>query len=148
MIEASPPETERLGRLQITVPADDEYVRVVRMVVGSGASIAGMGDEEIADLKVAVSEACTNAVLHAYSLTDDHSRRTIEVAIDLWDGFIEVDVSDRGGGVRRQDVKPGPGLETEEGGFGLYLIGSLMDKVEIVGDQSQGTRLRFSKRRL
>ncbi len=145
MTSIASPEGPGLGKLRITVPADEEYVRVVRMVVSGASAVACMGDEDTADLKVAVSEACTNAVIHAYSMSEDHSTRTIEVEMALWDGFVELDVRDQGGGVRSQDVKPGPASEAQESGFGLYLIGSLMDNVEIVGDETSGTRLKFCK---
>jgi len=148
VIERALSETDRLGRVLVTVPAEQEFVGLVRMVVAGAAATARMDDEAVADLKVAVSEACTNVVRHAYDSLERHPERNIEIGVDLWDGVVQVEVRDRGGGVRSQEAKPGPRAETPEGGFGLYLIGSLMDNVEILGDHDSGTSLKFHKRRV
>lgn len=141
------PTTQERGRVCVTVPAEEEFVGVVRMVVASAAATVGLGEEDIADLKVAVSEACTNAVLHAYDPTEAHPERTVEINMSLWDGLVEIDVCDKGGGVRSQMPPCNPKLDSEEGGFGLTLIGSLMDSLELIGDTEIGTRLKFFKRK-
>ncbi|HEX6923454.1 MAG TPA: ATP-binding protein, partial [Bacillales bacterium] len=51
---------------EMTVPAQPEYVGVVRLTASGVANRAGFTYDEIEDIKVAVSEACTNAVNHAY----------------------------------------------------------------------------------
>lgn len=132
--------------VSVMVPAEQKFVGVVRLVVGSAAASAGLGEEEIADLKVAVSEACTNAVLHAYDSPSSQAERTIEIQLLLGDGVIEVGVSDKGDGVKlRPHCRE---LNFEEGGFGLTLIGCLMDSVELTEYPGEGTRLKFVKRRL
>ena len=117
------------------------------MVVGGAAASVGLHEEDIADLKVAVSEACTNAVLHAYDPGMLHPDRTVEVSLSLWDGAVEVDVRDQGAGVAPDTATLNPKTDPDEGGFGLTLIGCLMDAVELVDDETAGTRLRFLKRR-
>lgn len=141
------PITERHGRVQVVVPAEEEFVGVVRIVAGSAAASVGMSGEDVADLKVAVSEACTNAVRHAYEPGELHPDRTVEVSLGLWDGVVEVDVCDRGGGVQGHMPSRSPRLDRQEGGFGLTLIGCLMDSVELIDDCESGTRLKFLKRR-
>lgn len=145
MVRSYVPKGERRGTVQVTVPAEEEYVGVVRMVVGGAASTVGLADEDVADLKLAVSEACTNAV-HAYDVLPSHPHRTVEVNLSLWEGVVEVDIRDRGSGTKSRLPTSMPRTEGEEGGFGLTLIGCLMDVVELIDDTDSSTRLRFLKR--
>lgn len=131
--------------VSVRVPAREEFVSVIRMVVTGLAGTAGLGDEDVADLKVAVSEACTNAIRHAYDPDHVGAERTIEVNVDQWDGGVQIDVCDKGGGVAVREASNAPKLDGDEGGFGLILIGSLMDTFELSGNGVSGTRLKFSK---
>src|SRR5699024_962980 len=99
----------------------------------------GFNYEDIEDLKVALSEAITNAVTHAYYEEDDGE---VTIGFGVYDNRLEVMVADRGGSFNLNDIKGGIGpykqsesVETlREGGFGLFLIDALMDKVEINND--------------
>jgi len=139
-----PVDGDRQNTVLVTIPAEQEFVGVVRLVVGSAAASMGLNEEEIADLKLAVSEACTNAVLHAYASSPVHTERTVEVQLALSELAVEVDVCDKGGGLA--PGTPAAAVDYEEGGFGLTLIGCLMDSLELLGDCDSGTRLKFVKR--
>src|SRR5699024_5173346 len=96
----------------------------------------GFSYEEIEDLKVAISEAITNAVTHAYNEMDEGE---VTIGFGIYADRLEVMVADYGGSFNLQQIKEdiGPYNESEpienlrEGGFGLFLIKALMDKVEI-----------------
>jgi serine/threonine-protein kinase RsbW len=60
------------SRVEVEIPPRSAYVRVVRLAIASLARSAGLGEEAVDDLKIAVSEACANAVIsHEASGTDD-----------------------------------------------------------------------------
>lgn len=122
--------------IEMKVPAKPEYVGVIRLSVSGVANRMGFNYEEIEDLKVAVAEAVTNVVEHAYN--DDESGE-VTIGLGVYDERLEIMVADRGGSFDLKEVKNkiGPyqsndSVETlREGGLGLFLINALMDKVEI-----------------
>lgn len=127
---------EKFDFIEMKVPAKAEYVGVVRLSVSGIANRMGFSYEDIEDLKVAVAEAMTNVVEHAY--TDDVEGE-VTLGFGVYEERLEVMVADRGDSFNLREIKNeiGPFKENEsietlrEGGFGLFLINALMDKVEI-----------------
>ncbi len=123
--------------IEIKIPAKPEYVGVVRLTSSGIAGRMGFSYDDIEDLKIAISEACTNAVQHAYKSTNIGE---VVIGFGLFKDRLEVMVADQGESFNFQELKSqlGPfdqeGASVEimrEGGFGLYLIESLMDEVRI-----------------
>lgn len=127
---------ENFDFVEMRVPAKPEYVGVIRLSVSGIASRMGFSYEDIEDLKVAISEALTNAVTHAYQ---DDDGGEITLGFGVYENRLEVMVADHGGSFNLKEIKGGIGPykntesveELREGGFGLFLINALMDKVEI-----------------
>lgn len=122
--------------IEMTIPAKAEYIGVVRLSLSGIANRMAFSYEAIEDLKVAVSEAITNAVTHAY---DKDEQEEIKLGFGIYEDRLEVMVADRGVSFDLEEVRKeiGPYNNDEpienvrEGGFGLFLINTLMDKVEI-----------------
>lgn len=122
--------------IEMRLPAKPEYVGVVRLSVSGIANRMGFSYEEIEDLKVAISEAMTNATTHAYDADEDGE---VTIGFGVYPDRLEVMVADRGGSFDLEEVKKDIGPyrinekieDLREGGFGLFLIDALMDKVEI-----------------
>ncbi|WP_158738597.1 anti-sigma B factor RsbW [Alteribacillus sp. YIM 98480] len=120
--------------IEMKLPAKAEYVGVVRLTVSGVANRVGYSYDDIEDLKIAVAEACTNVVDHAYK-----QNGLMALGCSVFKDKIEIVVSDNGQSFNFDDLKKGLGPidgkkpigELEEGGLGLFLIDSLMDKVEI-----------------
>ncbi len=89
-------------------PADRSNVPKLRRQVALFASRAGMADEDLAELQVAVSEALTNAVLHAYR--DREYGGDVHVDVEISDGELMVRVRDYGCGLQPRPDSPGVGL--------------------------------------
>lgn len=106
--------------LQLSLEARPENVAVVRQVLGGAAAALGMEGRAVDDLRLALSEACTNVVVHAY---EHPERETFEV--DAWsgNGLLHVTVRDRGAGPGSKRA-PSPGL-----GLGLPIIRELTEDV-------------------
>jgi len=130
---------EEFDYIEMKVPAKAEYVGVIRLSISGIASRMGFTYEAIEDLKVALSEAATNVVSHAYEKKEEGE---LMLGFGVYENRLEVMVSDQGDSFNFEEVKDriGPVTQTEEmkpvsqmreGGFGLFLINALMDKVEI-----------------
>jgi len=127
---------EKFDFIEMKFPAKAEYVGVARLSISGVASRMGFSFEDIEDLKVAMSEAVTNVVEHAYQ---DDKPGEFTIGFGVYEDRLEIMVADHGGSFNLQDIKGaiGPYKATEsveqmrEGGFGLFLINALMDKVEI-----------------
>ncbi|WP_062106582.1 anti-sigma B factor RsbW [Bacillus niameyensis] len=128
--------TDPFDYIEMKIPAKAEYVGVIRLTVSGIASRMGFTYEAIDDLKIAVSEAITNAVQHAYKKEEEGE---VVVGFALYQNRLEVMVADSGKSfdMKKAREKIGPyenGSQAKflrEGGLGLYLIESLMDEVKI-----------------
>src|SRR4029079_3898430 len=99
----------RLGpALQRTFPAEPSAVAAARDEVTSCAHAHGFASDLLRDLALAVSEACTNVVVHAYR--DHPAPGPVHVSVRLDGEALEVTVADEGGGVRPRGDSPGVGL--------------------------------------
>lgn len=105
----------------LTLSARPENVAVARQVVGGIGDVLGMDAERIADLRLAVSEACTNAVVHAY---ERPSEETFGVSVWVDDRLFHVTVRDNGRGMSHSQDSQGLGL-------GLPIVTTLATSVEI-----------------
>ncbi len=124
--------------VRLTLPARPENVAVVRHVLGAFAEALQLPDPVIEDMRLAVTEACTNVVRHAYDGPDG----LIDVRVRPQRDRLEVTVADRGRGI-------GPSPDTAGPGLGLPLIAALADEVQIERGMSSGSRLmmRFLRSR-
>jgi len=120
--------------VRLTLPARPENVAVVRHVLGAFAEALQLPDAVIEDMRLAVTEACTNVVRHAYG---DGAPGPVEILIRPIGDTLQVIVSDEGRGLGPSDDTAGPGL-------GLPLIAALADSLEIEQAPSSGSRLRMS----
>jgi anti-sigma regulatory factor (Ser/Thr protein kinase) len=113
-------------------PARPESVPDARRAATAWASDVGAATEQLGDIALAVSEACTNAVLHAYVGATPGSFR---VCVERTGEAIRVLVTDWGHGLRPRPDSPGLGL-------GLPVIASLTTSMEVhTGDEEAGTTL-------
>jgi len=116
---------------QITIPAATRYLGAVRRFVALHARAAGFSEQEIEHIKLAVDEACTNAIKHAYKGKESG---LIDVIIHLYPEEFVVIVRDRGPGFDPSKYTM-PGIENsirerKGGGYGIHLMRRLMDRVE------------------
>jgi len=132
--------------IELQIPARAEFVALVRLVVSSLASARRvLADDRIDDLKLAVSEACTNAIeAHGAVSVDER----IVVRCQEADDRIEVLVDDRGEGFDPQSLPEHPPVTDPhrlnfERGLGIPLIRTLVDEVEFESSDS-GTSVKLT----
>lgn len=135
--------------IEMKIPSKPEYIGVIRLTVSGIASRMGFSYEDIDDLKVALSEAITNAVNHAYK---DGNTGEVTIGFSVYKDRLEVRVSDSGMSFDSKDItyQTEPYNESSaiedmrEGGLGLFLIEALMDDVSI-NNKTGGVEIAMTK---
>ncbi|KKK35198.1 serine/threonine protein kinase [Salinicoccus sediminis] len=125
--------------IEMKFPSSAEYVGLIRLTLSGVLSRAGATYDQIEDSKIAVSEAVTNAVKHAYG---EDQTGDVLVGFAVYEDKVEIIVADHGQSFNYEDVRKELGPYTEddnvnflrEGGLGLFLIETLMDEVYIKKD--------------
>lgn len=125
--------------INLTIPAKPEYVGIARLTSSGVANRMGYSYDDIEDIKIAVSEACTNAVNHAYK---KHGEGVIDLRIECSQNWMSIMVIDKGESFNYEEIvgklkplDPTVSLnQVNEGGLGLFLINTLMDEVTINSD--------------
>ena len=126
--------------IEMLYPARAEYVGVIRLSLSGIANRMGFSYDEIEDMKIALSEACTNAVEHAYKGKENGN---IRIGFGIYANRLELIVADNGESFNFEAVKEelGPYSKSQpvetlpEGGLGLFLIQTLMDDVKVHNHQ-------------
>lgn len=129
----------------LAIPARTEYLILARLALAGIAREVPIDQGTLADLKLAVTEACGNAVRHANPAGDG----VVTVRYTIQDDAIEIRVEDDGPGIEQPVPRTFPDIELSESGMGLAIIHALVDEVEIgPGAEGRGTvvRLRRSRR--
>ena len=130
--------------VRLTIPAKAEYLVLARLVLSGIAMEVSMSEIALADLKLAVTEVCGNAVRHAY----DADPRDVRVVFEMEPGSIEVSVEDEGAGAAFPDVDEEALMDGPiESGMGLAIVRAVMDEV-VIEDRpaAEGTVVRMRKR--
>jgi serine/threonine-protein kinase RsbW len=140
----SPYATDRDGRtVRLTIPARAEYIALSRLALTGLARLRPISDETLADLKLALTEATSNSVRHAYG--EDGGQ--VEIAYQLYGDRLVIEVNDEGEGFDPADEGDVGDLENlTEGGLGIAIIRAIADDLYLSrGPKGRGSKLRFVK---
>jgi serine/threonine-protein kinase RsbW len=119
----------------LVMPARPEGVGVVRQALAGVADALDFDASVLADMKMAVTEACTNVVVHAYD-----EEGMLEVEMLAGEDGLTIVVRDHGAGIQPRPARSGaPAL-----GLGLPLIAALSDAFELRGSAGRGTEVRMT----
>ena len=129
----------------LTFPAKPDYLLLARLTLSGLARELPLDDELLADLKLAVTEACGNAVRHAY----EGAEGDVSVVFAIDDGRLLMTVEDHGDGIRAPDS---PADEEDElaspleSGMGMPIIRAIVDELAVEqGTDGRGTVVRMVK---
>jgi serine/threonine-protein kinase RsbW len=127
--------------VRLRIPAKPEYITLVRLALSGLARLRPFDEETLGDLKLAVTEACSNSVRHGYG----GGEGTVEVSYELQPDRLVVEVEDDGPGFDADSPRDAAG-DLIEGGLGIAIIRSVADEFE-AGQRAEGggSRLRFVK---
>lgn len=132
--------------MKISFLAKSENESFARVVVASFASQLDPTIDEIADIKTAVSEAVTNAIIHGY---DEDETKFVNLRSEIDGDTIKVVVEDKGNGIKDVDMAIQPLYtskpELERSGMGFTVMETFMDSMEISSILGEGTKLVMKK---
>ena len=124
--------------VKMEISANPEYVSIIRLTTSGIANKVGFCLDDIEDLKVAISEACTNAIKH--SLEDRFT-----IIYTMIEKGLTIEIIDNGKGYNTKEVSE-PDLDNlKESGMGLFIIESLMDEVNVESTEGKGTSIKMTK---
>jgi serine/threonine-protein kinase RsbW len=128
--------------VRLSFPAKPDYLLLARLALSGIARQLPVEDELLADLKLAVTEACGNAVRHAYP----EGVGDVIVAFVVRNDAIEMTVEDRGSGIGPALVPDRP-LGPVDSGMGLAIMRTIVDELDVqAGPDGRGTVVRMTKR--
>jgi serine/threonine-protein kinase RsbW len=125
-------------KFSLALPREALSIPVIRRMLGDALSVLGVTEGCIADILVAVSEACTNAVQHAPAAT------RFEVVASVEGGYCVLKIVDRGPGMKSSD-DPHVHIEAESG-RGIRIMRALVDDVTFDSHPDEGTAVYLQKR--
>jgi len=131
----------------LQVPSSTENLAIVREFLNKVGQQAGMGDDEVAKVQLAVDEACSNVIEHAYG---HDSSKEVMVRVSFDHETLRIEVIDTGQGFDPSSI---PRQELEElaaqrktGGLGVRLIQKLMDEVHYEVGPGKKNQIRMIKK--
>lgn len=131
--------------MKLEIPSKSQNESFARMVVAAFAAAADPTIDEIADIKTAVSEAVTNAVIHGY----ENGPGTILVSASLNGRRLEVTVVDYGVGIADLEQARMPLYtskpEMDRSGMGFTIMENFMDECRVVTEPGKGTAVTMIK---
>ena len=128
--------------IRLTIPARAEYITLCRLALTGIARFRQLSDELLADLKLALTEAASNSVRHAYG---DKDAGVVDISYQLFSDRLVIEVTDEGEGFDPAEAE-GDAAELSEGGLGIAIIRAIADEVEFgARPGGKGSRLRFEK---
>jgi serine/threonine-protein kinase RsbW len=134
--------------VRLDIPARAEYVVLGRLALsGLLRRRAGFSDDAVADLKLALTEACSNSVRHAY----DHEDGKVHLEFHMGDDRVVVSIRDEGAGFHEYyedcpECRNLEGLPPVDGGLGISIIRAVVDGFDLQRPDEGGTILVLTKR--
>ena len=133
------------NRIVLELLSIPENVGMARLLVAMVAAQGNFTIAEVDEVKLAVSEAVTNAVVHGYSSAPN---RTIRLEAGLENGTLEVAVTDQGRGIENLALAMQPAVSSDPDrmGLGFCFMESHMDSLHVDSTPGRGTRVVMTKR--
>ena len=129
--------------ITLRIPAKAEYIALCRLALSGLSQLRVIRDDTMADLKLALTEAVSNSVRHAYRSSGGGH---VDVTYELGAERLGIQVVDDGEGFDPDEPPSFEGEELSEGGLGIAIIRSIADEFDIQSAPGRrGSRLRFAK---
>ncbi len=133
------------NQLKLSFMSIAENVALARVAVAAFAAQLDFTLEDIEEIKVAVSEAVSNCIIHGY---ENDPNRTVNIICTIYDDVLEILVEDEGKGIAdiSKALQPAFSTDPERMGLGFTFMQSFMDKVDVKSALNKGTTVTMLKR--
>ena len=130
--------------VKVEMKSIGENVAVARMLLSSFLMQYDLRLDELDEIKIALSEAVSNSIIHGYENEPDH---TVVVTAEVKDGELTLAVVDKGVGIAdiAQAMEPAYSTEEEHMGLGFVFMQTFMDKLRVTSKPGWGTRVVMEK---
>ena len=133
------------NEMEIRFDSRSENEGFARVSVASFLTQLNPTVEEVADVKTAVSEAVTNAIIHGY----EQRVETVRIHCSIENQLFTVEISDRGKGIANVEKAMEPMFTTkpedDRSGMGFSFMEAFMDTVEVESKVGEGTSVKMTK---
>ncbi len=134
--------------VKLDIPAKPEYVVLGRLALSGLLKAHGYSEDAVADLKLALTEACSNSVRHAYDERDGQ----VHLVFSMYEDRVVVEVCDDGAGFDIEEIDCSecaavPGVGYSESGMGISIIRAVVDEFDLRKLSDGGTSLVLTKLR-
>ncbi|MEW5705312.1 MAG: ATP-binding protein [Actinomycetota bacterium] len=128
--------------IELKIPAKPEYVSIARLIAAAFAGLLGFDSEAVDDIKIAISEACTSAIIHLHKQAEDEEK-LIDVLLYVAANKLLLDIK-----YSLREVTPleKTAAQLYDRDLGMSVLTSLMDKVEIIKVKGNGVIIRLLKK--
>jgi len=127
------------AQFRLIIPSQTRYLNLVTGLAKRAALVAGLDDAAAAKVSIAVDEAVTNVILHAYHGEGEHS---VELELRFTEQALEIHIWHSGQGIRSDQLALADPKEyirhPRKGGLGLLLMSRFMDEVQFKSDEVSG----------
>ena len=134
------------NEMQLRIPSLSQNESFARVVVGAFAAQLNPTLEELVDIKTAVSEAVTNAIIHGY----EEKSGFVDIMAKLNDDVIEIEIRDYGKGMENVEEAIQPFYtskpDADRSGMGFTVMETFMDKLKVESAPGEGTRVIMKKK--
>ena len=132
--------------MEVKFSAKSENESLARVIVASFAAKLDPTIDELSDIKTAVSEAVTNAIIHGY---EEDETKFVHMRCELIENTIKVVVEDYGKGIEDIEEAKQPMFtskpELERSGMGFSFMESFMDDMQVASIVGEGTKVIMTK---
>lgn len=132
--------------LEVKFSAKSENESLSRVIVASFAAKLDPTLDELSDIKMAVSEAVTNSIIHGY---DEDESKFVYLRCEIEDRTIKVVIEDRGNGIENVEQAMQPMYtskpELERSGMGFSFMENFMDSLDVISIKGEGTKVVMTK---
>ncbi|MGI6449578.1 MAG: anti-sigma F factor [Desulfitobacteriia bacterium] len=134
----------KVNKLQLTFSSWPENVTIARMLASTLGAQLDLPINELEELKVAVSEAVSNAIIHGYSNKPDY---LVTLELEVTANKIKIQVSDEGCGIPdiKQAMQASFSTDPERMGLGFIFMQSFMDELRVESEVNRGTKVIMVK---
>lgn len=127
---------------EIKIPSDPKFAKIIRCGVQHSARVLGFNDSECQAITLAVDEAVTNIIRHAYQ--GDHTQK-ITAICHLYDDGLEIILKDSGQTADSSQLQSRPLDQVRPGGLGVHFMKTIMDIVDYKSSPENGNQLTMRK---
>ncbi|MBP2625592.1 MAG: anti-sigma regulatory factor, serine/threonine protein kinase [Firmicutes bacterium] len=132
------------NQIKIYLQSLSENVAIARVTAAAFAAQIDFTLNEIEEIKVAVSEAVTNVIIHGY----EEQQGQIQVIMNLYENKLEYIIADNGKGIADIALarQPSYSSDPERMGLGFAFMESFMDELDVSSEVNKGTTVRMAKK--